>query len=118
MLFRDWDRFAQACDVLCQRSTRQTGLLVLRVTDDQTCLTFKARSSVYLNRFDALNRALLRQYQNKRRVAQLAVEAGSRPEVQHVSATVGAEDATAETAPGGAAGTSKAKKRKGKKKTK
>ncbi|GAA5825963.1 hypothetical protein JCM3770_001183 [Rhodotorula araucariae] len=79
MLYRDWDRFRQACEDLCRDSdtpTRacirwrhQAGLLVLKHTDRtaKQCLTFRTRSSTYLNRFDALNRALLRQYQNKRR---------------------------------------------------
>ncbi|GAA5917253.1 hypothetical protein JCM8208_006770 [Rhodotorula glutinis] len=77
MLYRDWDRFKDACTALCRDSDRQpracirwrhqVGLVVFRVTDDRKCLTFKTRSTTYLNRFDALNRALLRQFHNERR---------------------------------------------------
>ncbi|BGP51517.1 hypothetical protein JCM10450v2_007463 [Rhodotorula kratochvilovae] len=114
MLYRDWDRFRQACDDLCRDSDTQTracirwrhqaGLLVFKVTDDRKCLTFRTRSSTYLNRFDALNRALLQQYQNKR-----------RPSLQ-VDGLAGAVPTTiAEPSDDGAA---KAKKRRGKKKAK
>lgn len=89
-------------------------------------LTFKTRSGVYLNRFDSLNRQLLRKYANKRRAAVPAVleVAGPAEDAQMVEerggeggATLAAEDGT--LAQGTSTSSSnKKKKGKGKKKNK
>ncbi|GAA5923376.1 hypothetical protein JCM3775_007519 [Rhodotorula graminis] len=135
MLYRDWDRFKEACSTLCRDSdhpTRacirwrhQVGLVVFKVTNDAKCLTFKTRSTTYLNRFDALNRALLRQYQNQRRPsspsapAPMASVSTERPGPVPAAAGVQASSATAR---GGGEGpdeaAAKAKKRRSKKKAK
>ncbi|GAA5870508.1 hypothetical protein JCM3774_003692 [Rhodotorula dairenensis] len=103
MLYRSWDSFTQACITLCDQSDRPTrtcirwrhqlGLLVIKVTDDKQTLTFKTRSGVYLNRFDSLNRQLLRKYANKRRAT-----------VPPVAAEASLNAAAATSAPGAAAG--------------
>ncbi|GAA6020356.1 hypothetical protein JCM10207_002079 [Rhodosporidiobolus poonsookiae] len=134
MLFRNWDRFTQACEDLTEHGQKQTraclrwrheaGLLVIRVTDDHKTLTFKARSSVYLNRFDLLNRALLAKYQNRRRPT--VSPAQTMQTVREATAGVGADGAAAggaaevqSEAAGGAGqggeGGGKKKKKKGKK---
>ncbi|BGP43310.1 hypothetical protein JCM10449v2_007341 [Rhodotorula kratochvilovae] len=117
MLYRDWDRFRQACDDLCRDSDTQAGLLVFKVTDDRKCLTFRTRSSTYLNRFDALNRALLQQYRNKRRPSLQVDGLGAPPpSLGPAQLAAGAVPTTiAEPSDDGAA---KAKKRRGKKKAK
>jgi hypothetical protein len=84
-------------------------------------LTFKTRSGVYLNRFDSLNRQLLRKYANKRRAAVPAVVevAGPAEDVKMVEergeeGALAAEDGT----PAQGTSSSKKKKSKGKKKNK
>ncbi|GAA5966210.1 hypothetical protein JCM3765_006089 [Sporobolomyces pararoseus] len=72
MYFTNWDRFLSNCNTLCDTSStlpRYTlkfnyskSLLVIKVTNDQTCLKFKTRSTVYLNRFDAFNKTLLKRF--------------------------------------------------------
>ncbi|KAH9965113.1 signal recognition particle, SRP9/SRP14 subunit, partial [Lactifluus volemus] len=42
------------------------GKLVLKITDDVTCLKFKTHSSIYLGRFEALNRSLIQKMVNSR----------------------------------------------------
>ncbi|BGP58077.1 hypothetical protein JCM8202_006223 [Rhodotorula sphaerocarpa] len=101
MLYRAWDSFAQACNALCDTADRPTrtcirwrhavGLLVIKVTDDKQTLTFKTRSSVYLNRFDALNRQLLRKYANKRRAGPITTSTGAgAPDAEGGLAAAGA----------------------------
>lgn len=54
-------------------------------------LTFKTRSSVYLNRFDALNRQLLRKYANKRRAGPITTSTGAgAPDAEGGLAAAGA----------------------------
>ncbi|RSH95022.1 hypothetical protein EHS25_000107 [Saitozyma podzolica] len=48
-----------------------TGLLVLKVTDDTTCLMYKSFSSIILNRFESLNLRLLSQIANTKPKARL-----------------------------------------------
>ncbi|GAA5989767.1 hypothetical protein JCM10908_002312 [Rhodotorula pacifica] len=132
MLYRSWDSFTQACITLCDQSDRPTrtcirwrqqiGLLVIKVTDDKQTLTFKTRSGVYLNRFDTLNRQLLRKYANKRRatlpVTVLEAAGGEDTKMEgEEGATAGGGGDGAEGATG-ASGPAKKKKSKGKKKNK
>lgn len=88
-------------------------------------LTFKTRSGVYLNRFDSLNRQLLRKYANKRRAAVPAVleAAGSAEDAKMVDergeeGAVAAEDGTPAQGANSSSSSSKKKKSKGKKKNK
>ncbi|GAA6044279.1 hypothetical protein JCM8097_002108 [Rhodosporidiobolus ruineniae] len=130
MLFRTWDRFTAACIELCGTGDKQTraclrwkhdvGLLVIRVTDDQRTLTFKARSTVYLNRFDILNRTLLARYQNRRRSAHSlpdATTATSRATAVPAPTAASGDEVPASLAQiaGGANSAGKAKKKKAKK---
>lgn len=90
-------------------------------------LTFKTRSSVYLNRFDSLNRQLLRRYANKQRATATslpliseqqatatATAGGMQADEPEVADAASAAAGDSGAAAGGAA--SKKKKSKGKKK--
>jgi len=72
-----WQEFQEAAENLYEKSPNSTrycvkwksseAKLVLKVTDNITCLKFKTYSSVYLNRFEALNLTLMRKMQNRKR---------------------------------------------------
>ncbi|GAA5917987.1 hypothetical protein JCM6882_004884 [Rhodosporidiobolus microsporus] len=122
MLYRSWDRFAEASEALartsqphirsCLRWRHEAGLLVIRVTNNHQTLTFKARSVVFLNRFEILNRSLLALHQNRRRrtVAYTAAASQGTPAAPlEQPAPEPAEDV-------GAGAGAKGKKKKGKKK--
>lgn len=85
-------------------------------------MTFKTRSGVYLNRFDSLNRQLLRKYANKRRAAVPAIVevAGPAEDAKMVEERGGEEGALAaeDGTPAQGTSSSKKKKSKGKKKNK
>ncbi|GAA5869610.1 hypothetical protein JCM1840_004478 [Sporobolomyces johnsonii] len=132
MYFRSWAHFVQACDDLC-RDARQPpryclrwrhdlGLLVIKVTDDHQCYKFKTRSSVFLNRFDALNRALMARFQNRQRsaaaVAGVPGDSQGKTGAEALPALEGREggEGGGSGVGGGERGTVKAKKKKGKKK--
>ncbi|KAK9894803.1 hypothetical protein P389DRAFT_84649 [Cystobasidium minutum MCA 4210] len=64
---RQWQDFAAGVRAMQDSGNRQairycakwqhsTGLLSLKVTDDQKCLQFRTRSAVFLNRFQVLTR--------------------------------------------------------------
>ncbi|KZO97548.1 signal recognition particle, SRP9/SRP14 subunit [Calocera viscosa TUFC12733] len=65
-----WPEYAQRAEELYAASPTTTryvvkwrgdkNLLVLKITDDVTCLKYKTHSSLLLNRFDALNLALMK----------------------------------------------------------
>ncbi|KAL1720453.1 signal recognition particle, SRP9/SRP14 subunit [Schizophyllum commune] len=69
-----WHDFQDAAEALYAKSPNHAryvvkykhneGKLVLKITDDRTCLKFKTNSSVFLNRFEALNLTLMRKMQN------------------------------------------------------
>ncbi|KAI0702690.1 signal recognition particle, SRP9/SRP14 subunit, partial [Earliella scabrosa] len=74
-----WQEYQEAAEALYEKSPNTTrycvkwrqatdgaGKLVLKITDNTTCLKFKTHSSVFLNRFDALNLALMQKMQNRR----------------------------------------------------
>ncbi|RPD52574.1 signal recognition particle, SRP9/SRP14 subunit, partial [Lentinus tigrinus ALCF2SS1-6] len=74
-----WQEYQEAAEALYEKSPNTTrycvkwrqsadgaGKLVLKITDDTTCLKFKTHSSVFLNRFDALNLSLMQKMQNRR----------------------------------------------------
>jgi len=46
------------------RSSDGKGKLVLKITDDVQCIKYKTHSSVFLNRFEALNLSLMEKMQN------------------------------------------------------
>ncbi|OBZ74870.1 Signal recognition particle protein [Grifola frondosa] len=72
-----WQEYQEAAEALYEKSPNTTrycvkwrnsvdgGKLVLKITDDTTCLKFKTHSSIFLNRFDALNLSLMQKMQNR-----------------------------------------------------
>ncbi|TFY71502.1 hypothetical protein EVG20_g1485 [Dentipellis fragilis] len=71
-----WQEYQDAAEALYTKSPNKTrycvkwksseGKLVLKITDDTTCLKFKTHSSIFLNRFEALNHNLMRKMTNSR----------------------------------------------------
>ncbi|KAI9428902.1 signal recognition particle, SRP9/SRP14 subunit, partial [Lactarius indigo] len=69
-----WQEYQEAAENLYTSSPRKTrysvkwksseGKLVLKITDDVTCLKFKTHSSIFLGRFEALNRSLIQRMTN------------------------------------------------------
>lgn len=69
-----WQEYQEAAENLYAGSPRKTrysvkwksseGKLVLKITDDVTCLKFKTHSSIFLGRFEALNRSLIQKMTN------------------------------------------------------
>ncbi|THH29976.1 hypothetical protein EUX98_g4217 [Antrodiella citrinella] len=81
-----WQEYQEAAEALYEKSPNKTryvvkwraseGKLVLKITDDLTCLKFKTHSSIFLNRFEALNLSLMQKMQNRRPAS---VSAGAGP---------------------------------------
>ncbi|KAI0338617.1 signal recognition particle, SRP9/SRP14 subunit [Trametopsis cervina] len=77
-----WQDFQEAAESLYDKSPNDTrysvkwraseGRLVLKITDDNTCIKFKTYSSVFLNRFEALNLSLMQKMQNSRPAPQVS----------------------------------------------
>ncbi|KAI0790175.1 signal recognition particle, SRP9/SRP14 subunit [Irpex lacteus] len=71
-----WQDFQEAAEGLYEKSPNNArysvkwrgseGKLVLKITDDTTCIKFKTHSSVFLNRFESLNLSLMQKMQNRR----------------------------------------------------
>ncbi|KAI0308318.1 signal recognition particle, SRP9/SRP14 subunit [Multifurca ochricompacta] len=71
-----WQEYQEAAENLYTNSPKKTrysvkwksseGKLVLKITDDVTCLKFKTHSSIFLGRFEALNRSLIQKMINTR----------------------------------------------------
>ncbi|KAF8963289.1 signal recognition particle, SRP9/SRP14 subunit, partial [Flammula alnicola] len=71
-----WQGFQDAAESLYAKSPNNTrycvkwksseGKLVLKITDDTTCLKFKTNSSIFLNRFESLNLSLMQKMQNQK----------------------------------------------------
>lgn len=80
MYIQSWQEFQDAAEALYAKSPVDTrycvkwkaseGKLVLKITDDTSCIKFKTYSSIFLNRFEALNLSLMEKMQNR----QAAVE--------------------------------------------
>jgi len=115
-----WQEFQEAAENLYEKSPNSTrycvkwksseAKLVLKVTDNTTCLKFKTYSSVYLNRFDAFNLALMKKMQNRKR-PELS---SAIPASGDTAAAVKAEGESLPTQPvqGGGVKKKKAKKKK------
>ncbi|KAK7029938.1 signal recognition particle protein [Favolaschia claudopus] len=73
-----WQDYQDAAEALYTKSPTTTrycvkwksseGKLVLKVTDNTTCIKFKTYSSIFLNRFEALNLSLMEKMQNHRKI--------------------------------------------------
>jgi len=71
-----WQQFQQEAEALYAKSPNKArycvkwraveGVLVLKITDDTTCLKYRTSSSIYLSRFELLNHALMEKIQNRR----------------------------------------------------
>ncbi|KAJ4464728.1 signal recognition particle SRP9/SRP14 subunit [Lentinula lateritia] len=71
-----WQEYQDAAEALYKKSPFKTrycvkwksseGKLVLKITDNVSCIKFKTYSSIYLNRFEALNISLMEKMQNRR----------------------------------------------------
>jgi len=69
-----WQEFQDAAEALYSKSPNDTrycvkwrssqGKLVLKITDNTTCIKFKTHSSIFLNRFESLNLSLMQKMQN------------------------------------------------------
>ncbi|KAF5376344.1 hypothetical protein D9757_008649 [Collybiopsis confluens] len=70
-----WQEYQDAAEALYKKSPHTTrycvkwksseGKLVLKITDNVSCIKFKTYSSIFLNRFEALNLSLMEKMQNK-----------------------------------------------------
>ncbi|EPS99255.1 signal recognition particle SRP9/SRP14 subunit [Fomitopsis schrenkii] len=77
-----WQEYQEAAEALYEKSPVTTrycvkwraadGKLVLKITDNTTCLKFKTSSSVFLNRFEALNLSLMQKMTNRKAKPQAA----------------------------------------------
>ncbi|KAJ7222111.1 signal recognition particle, SRP9/SRP14 subunit [Mycena pura] len=126
MYIHGWQEYQDAAEALYAKSPTNTrycvkwraseGKLVLKITDNTTCIKFKTYSSIFLNRFEALNLSLIEKMQNRRVPAPPPSTPVAAPEVAvgdtHVSAAP--SSATLSVA-GPAAGGVKKKKPKKKK---
>jgi len=71
-----WQAFQEAAEVLYAKSPEKTrycvkwkaseGKLVLKITDNVECIKYKTHSSIFLNRFEALNLSLMQKMANYR----------------------------------------------------
>ncbi|KAF8883886.1 signal recognition particle, SRP9/SRP14 subunit [Gymnopilus junonius] len=71
-----WQEFQDAAESLYSKSPNNArycvkwksseGKLVLKITDNTTCIKFKTNSSIFLNRFESLNQSLMQKMQNQR----------------------------------------------------
>ncbi|CAG7846022.1 SubName: Full=Related to signal recognition particle 9 protein (SRP9) {ECO:0000313/EMBL:CCA69248.1} [Serendipita indica DSM 11827] len=104
----------------CIKYRAADGVLILKVTDDNTCLKYKTRSSIMLNRFEAFNLSIMSKMQNRQ--AQTAPSASGGAAGTSSGQDVPMSDATAQAtgggvaAQGGAQGAGGNKKKKPKKK--
>jgi len=87
-----WQEYQEAAETLYAKSPRRTrycvkwktspehgGQLVLKITDDVTCLKYKTHSSIILNRFEALNLSLIKKMQNQRPAVEAPATSASTP---------------------------------------
>ncbi|KIP05708.1 hypothetical protein PHLGIDRAFT_107899 [Phlebiopsis gigantea 11061_1 CR5-6] len=119
-----WQEFQEAAEGLYEKSPNKTrycvkwrgaeGRLVLKITDDTTCLKFKTFSSVFLNRFEALNLSLMQKMQNRKPVQQPTpvATAGAEPAPATPDTAVLLASAVSGAASGGGVKKKKPKKKK------
>jgi signal recognition particle subunit SRP9 len=118
----DWQAYQEAAEALYQKSPHNArycvkwrsseGKLVLKITDDTTCLKFKTYSSIFLNRFEALNLSLMQKMQNRQEPERVAssISAPSQP-----APAAAAPSSAVPSTPGAEGGGVKKKKPKKKK---
>ncbi|KAL7420986.1 hypothetical protein Q5752_003870 [Cryptotrichosporon argae] len=79
---KEWTKFESAAVELytqsprktryCVKFAQRTGQLVLKLTDDRTCLKYKSHSAIILNRFEQLSLRLLSLQANAKRRSAVA----------------------------------------------
>ncbi|KIJ47166.1 hypothetical protein M422DRAFT_205922 [Sphaerobolus stellatus SS14] len=124
----NWQEFQEAAESLYEKSPSTTrycvkwraeeGLLVLKLTDNTTCVKYKTHSSIFLNRFEALNFTLMRKMQNRKPTVTPVEVVQATPMEGAASAAIAGGSAVASSVvptSGGPAGGG-VKKKKGKKK--
>ncbi|KAJ7434722.1 signal recognition particle, SRP9/SRP14 subunit [Mycena latifolia] len=119
-----WQEYQEAAEALYAKSPTTTrycvkwksseGKLVLKITDNTTCIKFKTYSSIFLNRFEALNLSLMEKMQNRQKVEPPAAPEEPKPAPSSGEA-VAASSVTPSAAGAPAAGGVKKKKPKKKK---
>ncbi|KAG0280071.1 hypothetical protein BGZ95_011372 [Linnemannia exigua] len=124
-----WDEFQKAAEELYLLSPKTTryvakyrhveGKLVLKVTDDRTCLKYKTDQMQDLNKFERLNRSLMAKMHNKAPapesstpVASTGVGAAAHPSASAAPATAAAPVTISSPAIQQQGGGGKAKKNK------
>ncbi|CAE6494006.1 unnamed protein product [Rhizoctonia solani] len=83
------------------------GVLVLKITDDESCLKFRTHSSIMLGRFETLNLELMRKMQNR--------TAPPPPAILETAVMTQSDSAVPSSVPAPGAGAAKKKKPKKKK---
>ncbi|GJJ71066.1 signal recognition particle subunit SRP9 [Entomortierella parvispora] len=116
-----WDEFQKAAEELYQLSPNNTryvakyrhveGKLVLKVTDDRTCLKYKTDQMQDLNKFERLNRSLMAKMHN-RIPAPVQESASSVPSAQSAAPVTAAAPTTISSPALQQGGGGKAKKNK------
>ncbi|KAK0477604.1 signal recognition particle, SRP9/SRP14 subunit [Armillaria novae-zelandiae] len=127
---QSWQEYQDAAEALYAKSPVNTrycvkwkaseGKLVLKITDNTSCIKFKTYSSIFLNRFEALNLSLMEKMQNRQAIAE---PTPAQPSSQVVENALQAETAAPPAAslssttpmPSGSGGGVKKKKPKKKK---
>ncbi|KIO19653.1 hypothetical protein M407DRAFT_246097 [Tulasnella calospora MUT 4182] len=117
-----WPQFQREAEALYARSPFRTrycvkwrsveGTLVLKLTDDTTCLKYRATSTAYFHRFQALNLSLMEKMQNRKLPAPAPPEAAAGSGAADAASTVPRAGAPATSGTHAGSG----KKRGGKKK--
>jgi len=120
-----WQKYQEAAENLYANSPKKTrysvkwrsseGKLVLKITDDVTCLKFKTHSSIFLGRFEALNRSLIQKMINTRPPPPAAAAAQVAPVTVSTSQSQAATGSKSTSTPTASTGGG-VKKKKGKKK--
>ncbi|KAJ7157981.1 signal recognition particle, SRP9/SRP14 subunit [Mycena crocata] len=118
-----WQEYQDAAEALYAKSPTKTrycvkwraveGKLVLKITDDTTCIKFKTYSSIFLNRFEALNLSLMEKMQNRHKVEPPPAPQETAPIPAAADATIAS---SATPTPSASAATGGVKKKKPKKK--
>ncbi|KAG6830928.1 hypothetical protein H0H92_013856 [Tricholoma furcatifolium] len=123
---QSWQEYQDAAEALYLKSPENArysikwksseGKLVLKITDNVTCIKFKTYSSIFLNRFEALNLSLMQKMQNKRPPTPQPAAAPLAPPTVDPSRASPVPEAISTISSSGVAGGGVAKKKKGKKK--
>ncbi|KAK0445014.1 signal recognition particle, SRP9/SRP14 subunit [Desarmillaria tabescens] len=125
---QSWQEYQDAAEALYAKSPVTTrycvkwkaseGKLVLKITDNTSCIKFKTYSSIFLNRFEALNLSLMEKMQNRRMVVEPTPAQSSSHVVEKVETAAASAVSPSSTTPtpltsGGGVKKKKPKKKKG-----